>query len=46
MKTSSLAAKEKSSVVVVVLDVYDVLQQQHDRRSKLKKTHDEVDVAL
>lgn len=31
--------------MVVVLGAYDVLEQQHDRRSRLLMTDDEVDVA-
>jgi len=36
----------RSSVMIVVLETYDVLQQQHDRQSRWRTSHDEVVVAL
>jgi hypothetical protein len=35
-----------SSVMVEVLETSDALEQHHDRRSRLRLTHDELEVAL
>jgi hypothetical protein len=35
-----------SSVMVEVLETSNVLEQEHDRRSRLRRTHEELEVAL